>query len=194
MQPYMGFRWDRGRYMGKYPHALLQPVMYTCRSLTDKRLGVCKASAAALCPMLIDAALEDSAASYQLQRSRRFAFIPMASATPSQSTHLPTGYLFHELYFWHNAGYLQSLSKRVEAWRHWENPETKRRCCCSALPTLHNTYRIGLSQAKWGKLVQVSQLAGGKRSPRPLAPPAAPASHGPGACQVGRGPGAWTRS
>ncbi|GFR46729.1 hypothetical protein Agub_g8352 [Astrephomene gubernaculifera] len=47
----------------------------------------------------------------------------MATETTTQQT----GYLHHELYFWHNAGHLQSFSKSIEPWRHWENPETKRR-------------------------------------------------------------------
>ncbi|KXZ50612.1 hypothetical protein GPECTOR_15g295 [Gonium pectorale] len=38
-----------------------------------------------------------------------------------------TGYLYHESYFWHNAGHIQNFRAHVEAWRHWENPETKRR-------------------------------------------------------------------
>ncbi|KAG2496888.1 hypothetical protein HYH03_005287 [Edaphochlamys debaryana] len=38
-----------------------------------------------------------------------------------------TGYLYHEAYFWHNAGHIQNFGQRIEAWRHWENPETKRR-------------------------------------------------------------------
>ncbi|GLC46063.1 hypothetical protein PLESTM_001821300 [Pleodorina starrii] len=44
------------------------------------------------------------------------------AAAPAQ-----TGYLYHETYFWHNAGHVQSFTNNIEAWRHWENPETKRR-------------------------------------------------------------------
>lgn len=129
--------------------------------------------------------LRTRTASLRLQSSRRFAISPMSSTTPSQQTHLPTGYLYHELYFWHNAGCVQSLSKRIEAWRHWENPETKRRYCRSALLALHNDYIVRASQSNWNKLVQVAQLAGCKRPARPLAPLASQAGHRPRASQVG---------
>ena len=39
----------------------------------------------------------------------------------------PTGYLFHELYLWHNAGHVQSMSQHIQPTQHWEHPETKRR-------------------------------------------------------------------
>lgn len=38
-----------------------------------------------------------------------------------------TGYLFHELYFWHDQGHLGSLSRYVQPTQHWEHPDTKRR-------------------------------------------------------------------
>lgn len=38
-----------------------------------------------------------------------------------------TGYMFHELYMWHSAGELQSVSTGLEPCQHHENPETKRR-------------------------------------------------------------------
>lgn len=49
-------------------------------------------------------------------------------ATSAKSAMRPrTGYLFHELYLWHNAGHVQSLSKHIQSAQHWEHPETKRR-------------------------------------------------------------------
>jgi acetoin utilization deacetylase AcuC-like enzyme len=38
-----------------------------------------------------------------------------------------TGYLFHEIYTWHNPGFIQSLKKGIEPARHWESADTKRR-------------------------------------------------------------------
>jgi acetoin utilization deacetylase AcuC-like enzyme len=52
----------------------------------------------------------------------------MASVAASANKLRPrTGYLFHELYLWHNAGHVQSLSKHIQPAQHWEHPETKRR-------------------------------------------------------------------
>lgn len=59
-----------------------------------------------------------------------------ASSGPSSSGK-GTGYLFHELYFWHNPGYIQGLSQYMEPFQHFENVDTKRRCVdgapCSVL-------------------------------------------------------------
>jgi hypothetical protein len=38
-----------------------------------------------------------------------------------------TGYVYHELYMWHNAGHVQSMSEFIQPTTHWEHPETKRR-------------------------------------------------------------------
>lgn len=38
-----------------------------------------------------------------------------------------TGYLVHELYFWHNAGHMGSVKHHIQPARHLEHPETKRR-------------------------------------------------------------------
>ncbi|KAI8475598.1 MAG: histone deacetylase [Monoraphidium minutum] len=38
-----------------------------------------------------------------------------------------TGYLYHELMFWHNAGHFGSVKRRIQPARHVEHSETKRR-------------------------------------------------------------------
>jgi hypothetical protein len=38
-----------------------------------------------------------------------------------------TGYLFHEMYFWHHAGPWGNLKQHVQPVRHFEHAETKRR-------------------------------------------------------------------
>ncbi|KIY94045.1 histone deacetylase [Monoraphidium neglectum] len=38
-----------------------------------------------------------------------------------------TGYLFHELMFWHDAGHFGSVKRRIQPARHVEHSETKRR-------------------------------------------------------------------
>ena len=38
-----------------------------------------------------------------------------------------TGYLYHELMFWHNAGHFGSVKRRIQPSRHVEHSETKRR-------------------------------------------------------------------
>ncbi|MEW5309026.1 MAG: hypothetical protein WDW38_000939 [Sanguina aurantia] len=38
-----------------------------------------------------------------------------------------TGYLYHELYFWHNAGPIANTARFMESAEHWESPQTKRR-------------------------------------------------------------------
>jgi hypothetical protein len=38
-----------------------------------------------------------------------------------------TGYLFHELYFWHHAGPWGNLRQYIQPTRHFEHTETKRR-------------------------------------------------------------------
>lgn len=41
--------------------------------------------------------------------------------------HRLTGYLYHELMFWHNAGHFGSVKRRIQPARHVEDSETKRR-------------------------------------------------------------------
>jgi len=51
-----------------------------------------------------------------------------AMATPAAGGgSLPTGYLYHELYMWHNPGPWGSMKKNIQSTKHYENAETKRR-------------------------------------------------------------------
>ena len=43
---------------------------------------------------------------------------------------MTTGWVYHELYMWHDTGRATTISsdrKWMQAWEHYENPETKRR-------------------------------------------------------------------
>src|SRR5262245_63497667 len=43
---------------------------------------------------------------------------------------MTTGWVYHELYMWHDTGRATTMSsdrKWMQAWEHYENPETKRR-------------------------------------------------------------------
>ncbi|GIL69528.1 hypothetical protein Vretimale_13627 [Volvox reticuliferus] len=71
--------------------------------------------------------LESSRTSQFVKALRRTTARLVTRHTAMATAQGQTGYLYHETYFWHNAGHVQSFDKHIEAWRHWENPETKRR-------------------------------------------------------------------